>query len=650
MIHRNFTLFSYILLIILFSSTVVLVLVFYTNRMLMSKILFASQNETYSALIHTTMEEVVSQFQSVESTVDYNIRLFSSSTDQQRQRSVNLLRRTLESHPSVFGSVIIFLQDDKAAQDKNGFKAIYVWREGEKILSSDRTTLDEDYVAPWYVEPIRTKKGIWCEPYYDPQVNVLMVTYSAPFFDEKGHVAGVITADVTLDWLESLLKSLPLGQTGEPILLSASQTFLVYSQKEWLFKETLRSLADKATDPMNRRMLTELSDAFRKKVTGRLRVIRPVNKEAAWCYYGTDIKAGLTIGCILPEEQVFDTVHRINRLTPCCSLIGMLLLLIPAFWIARQIGTPLSRLSAAASEISQGNFDSELPKVAGTGEIAKLVSSFDHMRVDLQHYINETTETARAQEKLASELNVAHSIQAGMVPKNFELFSGHGVDLFAMMTPAEEVGGDLYDFALLDDETIYFCIGDVSGKGIPASLFMAVGKTLLKSTIQAIRNPAVALKLVNKELMEYNDAALFITAFCGLYNTRTGELVFSGAGHNPPILIDSSGTARFVDVKPALPLAIVDQQGYENQHTRMEKGEALFLYTDGATDAINPQGKYFGSKRLLEELNRSNSGSSSDLNNEKMARIREFANGAKQSDDITMLLFRSGKESNSERV
>ncbi|MDO5566159.1 MAG: SpoIIE family protein phosphatase, partial [Planctomycetia bacterium] len=337
-----------------------------------------------------------------------------------------------------------------------------------------------------------------------------------------------------------------------------------------------------------------------------------------------------------------------NRLTPCCSLIGMLLLLIPAFWIARQIGTPLSRLSAAATEISQGKFDSELPKVAGNGEIAKLISSFDRMRVDLRRYITETTETARAQEKLASELNVAHSIQAGMVPKNFDLLSGHGIDLFAMMTPAEEVGGDLYDFALLDNETFYFCIGDVSGKGIPASLFMAVGKTLLKSTIQAIRNPAIALKLVNKELMEYNEAALFITAFCGLYNTRTGELVFAGAGHNPPILIDSQGQARFVEVKPALPLAIVDQQSYENQYTRLETGEALFLYTDGATDAIDAQGQFFGSQRLFEELNNSNSGSSSELIHEKMAHIREFARGAIQSDDITMLLFQTGKESSQE--
>lgn len=640
MLRRNFTLFSYILFIILCSSTVVLVLVFYTNRMLMSKILFASQNETYSSLIHTTMEEVIGQFQSVESTVDYNIRLFASTQNKNRQRSIDLLKRTLESYPSIFGSVIIFLREDKAAQEKNAFKAVYVWREGDKICSSDRTTLEEDYKASWYLDPIRAGKGVWTEPYYDPQVNVLMVTYSAPFFDENGKIAGVITADVTLDWLEHLLKSLPLGRTGEPILLSASQTFLVYSQKEWLFKETLRSLAEKSADPMNRRMLIELSDAFRKRGTGRIRVIRPENKETAWCYFGTDSKTGLTIGCILPEEQVFDTVYRINRLALCCSLVGILLLLVPAFWLARRVGTPLSRLSAAVTEVAQGNFDVELPKVSGHGEIGILISSFNQMRIELKHYITETTQIARAQEKLASELNIAHSIQAGMVPKNFDLLSGHGIDLFAKMTPVEEVGGDLYDFALLDSETFYFCIGDVSGKGIPASLFMAVGKTLLKSSIQAIRNPAVALKLVNQELMEYNDAALFITAFCGLYNTRTGELVFAGAGHNPPIMIDSSGSARFVDVEPALPLAIADQQTYVNQYTRLSHGESLFLYTDGATDAVDVQGHFLGSRQLLKELDNSNFDSSRELIEEKMSRIHAFAQGAVQSDDITMLLFR----------
>ncbi len=641
MFFRRFSLFTYLVLVIMLGSSFVLAFVILCNRQLICNVLFDSQEEKYSAVTNAAAEEIDLYIQSVEESVHQTILHFQEDS-QTLDKAKLLLTQTLKSRPSIFGMEIIYVRDHGLVAGETDFQAVYAWR--DKTDEKEKYSLilrdyKMDYKSDWFTLPVIAKQAIWCEPYYDPAINVLMVTYSVPLLNEKNEVEAVFTADLSLDWLQNLLEKLPLGRTGEPIFFTADKEVYLRFHGNWMRQESIKELSKSEANEDKRKVYTDFANIMEKTNMGCIRFRQAYDDDHSWLYFCRMVRTGWTIGCVLPEEQVMGKVAHVSTLTLLFGLFGVLLLVLPSWWIARSVARPLNRLSTAAEDIAKGNFNGHLPKVPGHGEISKLVNSFDVMRIDLKRYIEEVTESTRIKERLSAELGVAHSIQLGMVPKTFTSTEEYGIDLYALMEPAQEVGGDLYDFAMLDEDNFYFCLGDVSGKGIPASLFMAVGKTLLKSTVKGVRDPASALTLVNDELMQYNDAALFITLFCGIYNLRTKQLVYANAGHCLPILQKSSGS-DFLQVEPEFPLALVPNIQYKNGTITLEKGMGLFLYSDGATDAVNMEGKYFGDKQLLSTFTQLSSQKSESLVKNIMKNIHCFAGGAKQSDDITLLFFR----------
>lgn len=644
MLTQRLSLFTYLLLIILICSSFVLALVIWSNRMMISGTLFTAQDEKFRSLTHSATEDIDRNLEHIEETIAQNVMIFYQAEEQSREKMSRLMTHTLRSHSAIYGMEMIFTEAGRRRYSNIDFTALYAWQEEDVIKIEDRDA-QKDYRAEWFTKPCETKKPVWSEPYRDKQSSkTMMVTYSFPLIGDDGRVEAIFTADIAFDWLTKRLRSLPLGKTGAPILLSAQQQIIVYPDQNWEFHESLQSLADKSSTPKKREAFESISNAIRQQGDGWFRFFRPTTDEWAWIYFDTLEKNGWTVGCILPDKQVLGVVSSMNRRTLLYGFLGIMLLIIPSWLIARSVAGPLRHLSTAAEEFSHGRFDAELPQARGDGEIARLVTSFDQMRTDLVYYIRDITESTRQRERFNAELNVAHAIQLGMVPKDFSPPKQFGIDLFAMMEPAQEVGGDLYDFAMLDDDHLYFCIGDVSGKGIPASLFMAVGKTLLKSTIQVVRDPAAALGLVNEELSRCNEAALFITVFCGIFNQKTGEILFACAGHNPPALVQSNGTVGLIAVTPNFPLALTEGTEYVNGRITLMPGQVFFLYTDGVTDAENPAGKYFGGTELLQKLAAEKKEGVEPFVRSLMAGVHAFADGAKQSDDITILAF--GKKTN----
>ena len=225
---------------------------------------------------------------------------------------------------------------------------------------------------------------------------------------------------------------------------------------------------------------------------------------------------------------------------------GILLLALMITLIARSITTPLRALAAATEVIAKGDFDVSLPQVSGDDEVGALSSAFSTMKESLKDHIRRLTETTAAKERIESELKIAHDIQMGILPKIFPpLPDLDELDLFAVIEPAKEVGGDFYDFFQIDDIHICFIIADVSGKGVPASLFMAVARTLIKSTARKGITPDEILRRVNNELSADNENCMFATIFCGVLNLVTGELLYANGGHNPPVYIPKNGAASF---------------------------------------------------------------------------------------------------------
>ena len=242
-----------------------------------------------------------------------------------------------------------------------------------------------------------------------------------------------------------------------------------------------------------------------------------------------------------------------------------------------------------------------------------------------------------ARERIQGELNVATDIQASLLPRLFPAFPERPeFDVYASMDPAKEVGGDFYDFFFVDDTHLCFLIADVSDKGVPAALYMMVAKTLLKSEGQRLGEPGQILTSVNGILAADNDNCMFVTVLCAILNTQTGEVRIANAGHNPPLVIDSQGI-RYLRLKTGLVLGPMTESVYETERIVLQPGDTLFLYTDGVTEATNPENKLYGEPELLDALQRGQKHDVDEIIHYIRAEVTRHANGAPQSDDVTML-------------
>jgi sigma-B regulation protein RsbU (phosphoserine phosphatase) len=260
------------------------------------------------------------------------------------------------------------------------------------------------------------------------------------------------------------------------------------------------------------------------------------------------------------------------------------------------------------------------------------------MKLALKEYIANLAETTAAKERYESELKIARTIQMSFLPKRFPPFPERGeFDIFATLIPAKEVGGDLYDFFMLNNDQLFFSIGDVSGKGIPAALFMAAAKTLMKGTAGPGLNPSEILSHVNQELCLENDSMMFVTVFCGLLNIRTGELRYSNAGHLPPLLMRSGATPTWLPLPEGFFLGTMEEAVYETRTLILGPGDRLILYTDGVTEAMNEAKDFYTEDRLEKLTLGLGKASPKEMVDEILLSVRAFSGNEPQYDDITLL-------------
>ena len=279
-------------------------------------------------------------------------------------------------------------------------------------------------------------------------------------------------------------------------------------------------------------------------------------------------------------------------------------------------------------------------------EMGDLSDSFAGMITSLDDYMNELQVVTAEKERIGAELNVATKIQADMLPNIFPAFPERDeFNIFATMTPAKEVGGDFYDFFFVDKDHIALVMADVSGKGVPAALFMVIAKTLIKSTLQNEMEASEALEDVNDKLCEGNEAGLFVTVWLAVIDLRTGDGVSLNAGHEHPAFCKKGGVYELDVYRHSPAVAAMEGMVFKEHKFKMDKGERLFVYTDGVPEATNSENELYGTDRMLVSLNKTRGGSLEEQLSGLKANIDEFVGDAPQFDDITMLLFEYvGKE------
>jgi phosphoserine phosphatase RsbU/P len=325
-----------------------------------------------------------------------------------------------------------------------------------------------------------------------------------------------------------------------------------------------------------------------------------------------------------------------------------LLSALAAYALVKRISQPLKQLAAHAGKLATQDFSEpatgpsdidHLPEKS-QDEVGKLAESFITMEHALRQSVRELKETTAAKERIESELKIAREIQMSMVPKTFPPFPNRPeFDLYATLIPAREVGGDFYDFLFIDDNHLCFAIGDVSGKGIPAALFMAVTRTLFRTTASKVSAPDKILSLLNVEMCRNNDTCMFVTVFCAVLDTRTGEIEYSNGGHNLPYLISHGEISRLKNTGGML-LGFRDNVTYRAEKLVIREGDGLVLYTDGVTEAMDERGNQFSEKRLAEFLQQANGSSATELIRGAVDQVRRHSGSAPQSDDITALALK----------
>jgi len=360
--------------------------------------------------------------------------------------------------------------------------------------------------------------------------------------------------------------------------------------------------------------------------------IAPVEDRTMYCIYEPiknqekEVIGYIVVGRDTDEvEKAAQKAIRQMRLTlgATIGLASVCLVVFLWFW-ARSI----HRIKRYLEEIGTGVFPKEPLYLKRNDELGVIGES-----------INDMTKSLKEKDRIGAELNVATNIQANMLPSIFPAFPEHDeFDIYATMSPAKEVGGDFYDYFMIDDSHVAMLVGDVSGKGVPAALFMVTAKTLIKDHSQMGLQPAEVFTRVNRILCEGNEAGLFVTGWMAVVDLKTGEMTYVNAGHNPPLLMHN-GSFEYLVSKPGLVLAGLDTMKYRQASLILNPGDRLFLYTDGVTEATNLSKELYGEVRLKRFINGHKTENVQELLRNIRKEVDNFANGADQFDDITMLIF-----------
>lgn len=494
------------------------------------------------------------------------------------------------------------------------------------------------FVRDWYQIPKETGQAIWTDPYHaEGGADEFIATYALPLYREPSDpesFMGVIALDVSLESMLEMIGDVSIYDSGFAFMVSSSGAFVTYPEPELVRHESFFSLAETWGIPE----LREIGRAIVQDSRGFVRLPDGLIGESAWLYFAPLDEADWNLGVVIPEAELYGDVLQLIQRILIIAGAGFVILLVVIVGVSRSITQPLKRLVKTAAQIAKGNLDEKMPPAESTDEVGELARSFDEMRVALKDYINNLTETTKAKERIESELLIAQKIQMSFLPKKYSLpASVKGIDLNAQLVSAKHVGGDLYDFFLLKDRYLYFAVGDVSDKGVPAALLMAVTKTLVKGIAEQYNDPGEILERVNNELCFNNENSMFVTYVCAMLDLENGELSLGNAGHNLPLLRRAGRRPEWLELTPGLVLGAMEDMEYGVHKIQLNPGDSILFYTDGVVEAEDNDQALYGDERLLNLYAELVDQTPKQTVTRIIESVNSFVDGAPQSDDITVL-------------
>ena len=516
-----------------------------------------------------------------------------------------------------------------SAYSNNNGRYVYTMQEG----SDDY----QYFYLNWYMLPKLLMQPCWTEPYTDQEEGdeatmdlAMNVSYCKPLTAADGSFIGVVSLDISLKWLSETISSVKPYPNSYAFLVGRGGTYLVHPDPEKLFYQTI------FTESLVNRISPEQMQLGHDMLAWKEGMSNfNINGKSSYITYKPLMTTGWSLAIVCPESDIFGGYNRLRNVLLVSIILGLTLMFLVMNYLIRRQLEPLSRLAKSAEVMASGNLDADIPHMERKDEVGTLNRAFRYMQVSLRDYIDKLTSATAKRERIEGELQIARDIQMGMVPRNFPAFPGRtDIDLYASMSPAKEVGGDLYDY-FIKDGRLYFCIADVSGKGVPASLFMAVVRNLFRVVASEGQPPEEIARRINDTVSEDNEQLMFITMFIGMADLKTGELSFCNCGHNPPVLL--GGKPGFMECEPNVPLGIAPGFTFKGQSIKDFRGTPILLYTDGLNEAENSAHEELGNDRLIQSLSENpyeNAQATIDI---LLDTVAAHVGDAEQSDDLTLL-------------
>lgn len=549
-------------------------------------------------------------------------------------------------------------------QNQEKISSVYFASESGFMLSYDPNSTDEyqqlfdegydPRQRDWYINALAEDGTVFTETYLDV-FGRLLVTCASPVKTQAGKTVGVLGMDILIEDINASIVNAEVGEEGYAFLID--QNGIVISAPN------LEVGPDGNYKQVKLGEQRGFSAVVEAMLAGESGFLEAQADEPLFVSYAPVPVSGWSLGMVLPREEVVapaaamydhimaetgETTGAVSSMTAIMLVFFALAIVVIVVIVmiatrvqSRRLTDPIRTLTQGAQTIGAGNLDYEIDVNTGD-ELEILGDTINHMTVSLKEYMTNLEAITADRERIAAELGVAATIQTSMLPCIFPAFpEREEFNIFADMHPAKKVGGDFYDFFLTDPDHLWVVIADVSGKGVPAALFMVITKTLIKNQAGSCGDPGEVLGVVNNQLCENNDAAMFVTCFVGVLDIPTGKFTFANAGHNAPLLYRAGGAYDWLKVKPGFVLAGLDNMQFTSEELTMHRGDRLYLYTDGVTEALNPTEELYGEDRLLETMNRE------DVKKQPIEKVVEavqedihvYADGAEQADDITMLLL-----------
>ena len=531
------------------------------------------------------------------------------------------------------------LQNGKTSTARQKGFAPYIMRDANnKFVVSDLANIHDFYQKDWYRITKEKKKAYWSDPFVEVNGNVIC-SYCIPIISPSKQFLGVLAIDMSLDDLTEKVQSVKPYPKSYLTIMDRNLNFVVHPDKKLILRGNPAQVLDKNNYEVNETIFVDIKN--------QVRGIGAFGDRGSqkYLYYAPIKRAGWTITLECDEDEIIAGVKAVRWQMVIFSVLGILGLSFICLFLMRKFLRPIKLYSNAALHIAEGNFHTHLPKVRDHNELWALGNSLDHMQQSLDKYIQQLKTTTQEKGRIESELNIASKIQMSMIPKIFPPYPDRDdVDIYGSLIPAKAVGGDLYDF-FLRDEKLFFCVGDVSGKGVPASLVMAVTRSLMRIVAAQESRPERIVTSLNNSMSDMNESNMFVTLFVGVLDMPTGRMRYCNAGHNAPVIIDGeTHEVKMLDVKPNLPIAIMPNMKFEAQEITITPGTDIFMYTDGLTEAENAEKELFGEERMIEVLKNMENKTSKQQIEGMLDAVHQHVKDAEQSDDLTMIAIKYQRE------